>query len=97
MMCSGRIDPELVVAAFVGGADGVMVCGCHIGDCHYIEGNHKTMARMPLLRRVLDEFCDYTLREVDLRLEADNAETFAANFRDLPDVVFPRIFREYSG
>jgi ubiquinone biosynthesis protein len=48
-------------------------------------------------RRVLDEFCDYTLREVDLRLEADNAETFAANFRDLPDVVFPRIFREHSG
>lgn len=48
-------------------------------------------------RRVLDEFCDYTLKEVDLRLEADNAETFAANFRDLPDVVFPRIFREYSG
>lgn len=48
-------------------------------------------------RRILDEFCDYTLREVDLRREADNAETFAANFRDLPDVVFPRIRRELSG
>jgi F420-non-reducing hydrogenase iron-sulfur subunit len=45
-----------VVAAFAAGADGVMVCGCHIGDCHYIEGNHKTMARIPLLRRVLAEF-----------------------------------------
>src|SRR5512135_1102796 len=56
VMCSGRIDPELVVAAFAGGADGVMVCGCHIGDCHYIEGNHKTMARMPLLGRLLQEF-----------------------------------------
>lgn len=53
VMCSGRIDPELVSTAFAHGADGVMVCGCHIGDCHYINGNHKTMARMPLLKRLL--------------------------------------------
>jgi F420-non-reducing hydrogenase iron-sulfur subunit len=53
VMCSGRIDPELVTTAFAHGADGVMVCGCHIGDCHYINGNHKTMARMPLLKRLL--------------------------------------------
>ena len=53
VMCSGRIDPELIMTAFARGADGVMVCGCHIGDCHYIAGNHKTMARMPLLARVL--------------------------------------------
>ena len=48
-------------------------------------------------RRVLREFTDYTQRELDLRREADNAETFAANFRDMPDVVFPRILRAYSG
>jgi ubiquinone biosynthesis protein len=48
-------------------------------------------------KRVIREFCEYTLREADLRREADNAETFAANFRDLPDVVFPKVFREYSG
>ena len=48
-------------------------------------------------RRVIDEFCDYTLREVDLRREADNAETFAANFRDISDVVFPKVYRELSG
>ena len=53
VMCSGRIDPELVTTAFAHGADGIMVCGCHIGDCHYINGNHKTMARMPLLKRLL--------------------------------------------
>jgi ubiquinone biosynthesis protein len=46
--------------------------------------------------RVIDEFCAYTLREVDLRLEADNAETFAASFRDRPEIVFPRIYREWS-
>ena len=48
-------------------------------------------------RKVLREFTDYTLRELDLTREADNAETFAANFRDMPDVVFPKIFREFSG
>ncbi len=47
-------------------------------------------------RRVIDEFCAYTLREVDLRREADNAETFAASFRDRPEIVFPRIHREWS-
>jgi ubiquinone biosynthesis protein len=48
-------------------------------------------------KRMIDEFVHYTLREVNLRLEADNAETFAANFKDMPDVVFPRIYREASG
>jgi len=48
-------------------------------------------------RQLVNEFCDYTLREVDLRREADNAETFAANFADVPDVVFPEIYRDYSG
>jgi len=48
-------------------------------------------------RQTIKEFVDYTSREVDLRREADNAETFAANFSDLPGVVFPRIYRQYSG
>ena len=48
-------------------------------------------------RQLVNEFCDYTLREVDLRREADNAETFAANFADVPDVAFPEIHREFSG
>lgn len=48
-------------------------------------------------RRIIAEFTAYTLREVDLRREADNADTFAANFRKTPGVVFPRIYRQYSG
>ncbi|NJN83501.1 MAG: phosphotransferase [Caldilineaceae bacterium] len=47
-------------------------------------------------RRLINEFCNYTLREVDLRFEAENAETFAANFEDLPDVTFPKIYAAYS-
>ena len=46
--------------------------------------------------KIINEFCDYTLREVDLRREADNCETFQANFADQPDVVFPRVYREFS-
>jgi len=47
-------------------------------------------------KRIIGEFCEYTLREVDLRLEADNAEIFAGNFRDTDDIVFPRIWREFT-
>jgi F420-non-reducing hydrogenase iron-sulfur subunit len=41
LMCSGRVDPVMVVEAFKGGADGVMVTGCHPGDCHYATGNYR--------------------------------------------------------
>lgn len=48
-------------------------------------------------KNVIDEFCEYTVREVEMRLEAENAETFAVNFADMPDVVFPSIYHDYSG
>lgn len=53
--CSSRIDPQHVVEAFLNGADGVMVTGCHFGDCHYRTGNYKTYRRMSLLSRVFDQ------------------------------------------
>jgi len=52
-MCSGRVSPELVLRAFREGADGVLVLGCHIGDCHYTDGNHRTAKRIPILRKLL--------------------------------------------
>jgi F420-non-reducing hydrogenase iron-sulfur subunit len=51
--CSGRVSPELVLRAFREGADGVLVLGCHIGECHYIDGNHRTAKRIPILRNLL--------------------------------------------
>ncbi len=48
-------------------------------------------------RRIIDEFFEYTLREIEMTWEADNAETFAANFKDMPDIVFPRVYRHLSG
>jgi F420-non-reducing hydrogenase iron-sulfur subunit len=55
-MCSGRVDPELVLQAFLAGADGIMIAGCHPGECHYMEGNYKAMRRTAFLRRVLEGF-----------------------------------------
>ena len=54
-MCSGRIEPSFVMQAFANGADGVMIAGCHPGDCHYNSGNYKTMRRMLLLRTTLSQ------------------------------------------
>jgi F420-non-reducing hydrogenase iron-sulfur subunit len=53
VMCSGRVSPEMILRAFRSGADGVLVLGCHIGDCHYINGNHRTIKRVPLVRQLL--------------------------------------------
>ena len=55
-MCSGRVDPAFILKAFQRGADGVVVMGCHLGDCHYQEGNYKTIRRLPFLRRLIKEF-----------------------------------------
>jgi len=56
LMCSGRVDPQFILAALAGGADGVLIGGCHIGDCHYAEGNLKTLRRFQLLKRMLAGF-----------------------------------------
>jgi F420-non-reducing hydrogenase iron-sulfur subunit len=66
LMCSGRVDPQFVLEAFARGADGVLIGGCHPGDCHYVEGNYKTLRRFQMLRRVLR---DLGIEEARLRLE----------------------------
>ena len=51
--CSGRVSPELIMRAFDQGADGVLVLGCHIGECHYESGNHRAAKRLPILNTLL--------------------------------------------
>lgn len=53
LMCSGRLDPSFVLKAFAGGADGVLVSGCHPGECHYLEQNYKMLRRFVLLKRLI--------------------------------------------
>jgi F420-non-reducing hydrogenase iron-sulfur subunit len=66
VMCSGRVDPQFIMAAFARGADGVLIGGCHIGDCHYAEGNLKTLRRFELLQRLLH---DLGIEKKRVRLE----------------------------
>jgi len=54
-MCSGRVDPQLVLKAFAEGADGVLIMGCHPGDCHYKEGNYRALNRFHLLQKVVEQ------------------------------------------
>jgi F420-non-reducing hydrogenase iron-sulfur subunit len=55
VMCSGRIEPTFVLRAFLKGADGVLLCGCHPGDCHYHEGNYKCLRRYHLLQKYIQQ------------------------------------------
>jgi len=56
LMCSGRLDPSFVLKALSGGADGVLITGCHPGECHYLEQNYKALRRVKLLKRTLAPF-----------------------------------------
>jgi F420-non-reducing hydrogenase iron-sulfur subunit len=66
IMCSGRLDPQFVLAAFRDGADGVLIGGCHPGDCHYQEGNYRALSRFTLLKRLLKSM---GIEEERIRLE----------------------------
>jgi len=66
VLCSGRIDPEFILHAFKNGADGVLIGGCHPGDCHYIKGNYHARRRILLTKKLLKEM---GINEKRLRLE----------------------------
>jgi F420-non-reducing hydrogenase iron-sulfur subunit len=86
-MCSGRVDPTFVLKAFELGADGVLIGGCHPGDCHYTEGNYKTMRRVAMLKPVLKAF---GIDERRLRLEwisASEGEKYARVTKEFTEVI----------
>lgn len=87
VMCSGRVDPQFVLDAFAHGADGVLIGGCHPGDCHYVEGNYKTLRRYHLLKRVLR---DLGIEPERLRLEwiaASEGEKVAKTINEMVEQV----------
>lgn len=55
VMCSSRVDPIFVLKTFLGGADGVLIAGCHPGDCHYQTGNYYTRRRFALTKKIFEE------------------------------------------
>src|SRR3989337_2262626 len=85
VMCSGRVDPQFVLSAFRWGADGVLIGGCHPGDCHYQEGNYKALRRFTLLKRLA---ADMGIEDERLRLEwisASEADKFKNAVDDMAD------------
>jgi F420-non-reducing hydrogenase iron-sulfur subunit len=56
VMCSGMVHPNLIIDALTKGADGVIMCGCHIGDCHYLEGNKRAESRSEAIKMMLEDF-----------------------------------------
>ena len=87
VMCSGRVEPAFILKAFEKGADGVIILGCHPGDCHYIEGNYKTQRRIPLLKKLLAQM---GVEEERLRLEwvsASEGDRFATIVDEMTETI----------
>ncbi len=87
VMCSSRVSPEHVFESFEDGADGVLIAGCHPGDCHYIDGNYKTIRKTDLLWTMLE---DFGIDPKRLRLEwISSAEggKFAEVMRDMTEEI----------
>lgn len=87
VMCSGRVEPTFIIKALYEGADGVLIAGCHPGDCHYQEGNYKALRRHRLLQRILPE---YGIEPERVRLEwvaASEGEKFAKVVDEFTDQI----------
>ncbi len=87
VMCSGAVDPTLVLEAFRDGADGVLIGGCHPGDCHYQSGNYKTQKRVFLLKGLMRQL---GIEEERLRLEwisAAEGQKFADTVREYTEQI----------
>jgi len=83
MMCTGMVDPKYVVKALLEGADGVLISGCHPGDCHYINGNLKARRRVKLLQEILPRF-GFDQRRVKLTwIGASEGIDFARTVKEL--------------
>lgn len=87
VMCSGRIQPALILDAFNRGSDGVLVCGCHLGDCHYIDGNEKAEERILITKKLLELL---RIKKERLRLEwisASEGAKFAQVVEDFTNQI----------
>ena len=87
VMCTGMVHPNLVMDALNWGADGVLICGCHPGDCHYIDGNSRAESRAEGIRLMLD---DFGIEQERFRLEwvsASESQRFAQIINEMVDEI----------
>lgn len=102
-MCSGRIEPTFVLEAFKEGADGVLICGCHPGDCHYQSGNYKCLRRYNMLKKYIVQM---GIKPERLRLEwisasegkqfAELADSFSHTVRELGPCTIKHAIETYT-
>ncbi|MCK9376024.1 MAG: hydrogenase iron-sulfur subunit [Syntrophobacterales bacterium] len=87
VMCSGMVHPNLVINALTKGIDGVLVCGCHLGECHYVEGNKKAVSRAEGIDLMLE---DFGLEPERFRLEwisSSEAQKFAEVMTEMTETL----------
>ncbi len=101
VMCSGRVDPSFVFKALAQGADGVMIAGCHPGECHYIEQNYKAMRRYAILKHTLTAMGVEPERvrlvwasAAEGQLLAEHIDSLVADVRKLGPLCWPRNWEE---
>lgn len=87
IMCSGRMDPTFVLEALKSGADGVLVSGCHFGDCHYQSGNYKARRRIMLLKNTIEQLGINPNRVRFENVSASEAQKFASVVTDFVDEI----------
>jgi F420-non-reducing hydrogenase iron-sulfur subunit len=87
VMCSGRVDSQFILKAYREGADGVMVLGCHPGDCHYQEGNYKALRRMKMMTNLLKQLGIEAARFKMDWVSAGEAEKFAVITNEMVETV----------
>lgn len=87
VMCTGRLSPAFILKAFAEGADGVLVAGCHLGDCHYVTGNYKAERRINLLKEILDDVGIEKERLLLRWVSASEGERFANIVKELTNKI----------
>jgi F420-non-reducing hydrogenase iron-sulfur subunit len=87
VMCSGRVDPSFVLKAFAKGADGVMVTGCHLGQCHYMTGNYSAEKRIKMLQTLLVDIGIEKERLMLKWLSAAEGEIFANTVKEFTETI----------
>jgi len=87
VMCTGRLSPAFILKAFAEGADGVLVAGCHLGDCHYVTGNYKAERRINLLKEILADVGIEKERLLLKWVSASEGEIFANTIKELTDKI----------
>jgi F420-non-reducing hydrogenase iron-sulfur subunit len=87
VMCIGGVEPAFILKAFKEGADGILVCGCNPGECHYLNGNHNALQRVILMQKLLKQM---GIEEMRLRIHwicASCVEDFVKAVKDITDDV----------